>query len=139
VLRLPDSGQNMCGDPAASPELEGQNNVIKLHGSFNWRTADGRNALVVGTAKTGQIAALKLLAWYHDIFRRVLRAGELRLLIVGYGFAGEHINEVIADAAQNHGLKVLSWDVGANLRERVRAAPHDAAIWDACSARHRDR
>jgi hypothetical protein len=105
--------------------------VIKLHGSFNCRTADGRNALVVGTAKTGQIAASKLLAWYHDIFRRVLSAGGVRLLIAGYGFADEHINDVIADAAQNHGLKVFIWDVGANLRERVRAAPHGAAIWDA--------
>jgi hypothetical protein len=42
-------------EPVKEPDLHGQLlgqfNVIKLHGSFNWRTADGRNALVVGTGK----------------------------------------------------------------------------------------
>ena len=117
-------------DPATAGQLRGQVNVVKLHGSFNWRTAEGRNALVVGTAKAGQVAASKLLTWYHDIFRRVLCAGGVRLLLVGYGFGDEHINAVIADATQNHGLRVFIWDAGVNLRERVAAAPHGPAIWN---------
>lgn len=48
-------------DPAAHGELHGHFNVIKLHVSFNWRTADGRRALVMGTQKSGQIAASPLL------------------------------------------------------------------------------
>jgi hypothetical protein len=118
-------------DPVTQGQLRRQFNVIKLHGSFNWRTPDGRNGLVVGTGKTGQIATWPLLAWYHDIFRQVLTVGGARLMIVGYGFADEHINALIADAAKNHGLKVFIWDCGSDLMDRVRAAPHGAPIWDA--------
>ena len=116
-------------DPAAHGHLRGSFNVIKLHGSFNWRTADGRNALVVGTRKGGQIAASPLLSWYWEIFKRVLSAGSVRLMIVGYGFGDDHVNLTIADAVENHSLKVFIWDTAPNLRDRVLAAPHGASIW----------
>lgn len=116
-------------DPRAQGRLRGSFNVIKLHGSFNWRSADGRNAMVVGTGKADQIGAHPLLSWYWEIFRCVLTAGDVRLMIVGYGFGDEHINAAIADAVENHGLKVFIWDTGANLMDRVRAAPHGPAIW----------
>jgi SIR2-like domain len=109
--------------------LQGQTNVIKLHGSYNWRSADGRNVLVVGTQKSEQIAELPLLAWYGEVFRGVLAAGDMRLMIVGYGFADEHINAMIADAIAKHRLRVFIWDVVPNLKERVLAAPHGAVIW----------
>jgi len=47
-------------------------NVIKLHGSFNWRSDDGQNLMVVGTDKTAKIAAMPLLTWYAEIFKQVL-------------------------------------------------------------------
>lgn len=72
--------------------LTGQTNVIKLHGSFNWRNDDGSNLWVVGTQKTAQIAALPLLTWYAEIFKQVLTAGNMRLMVVGYGFGDEHRN-----------------------------------------------
>lgn len=116
-------------DPAAHGHLRGSFNVIKLHGSFNWRTTDGRNAVVVGTGKGGQIAAFPLLSWYREIFKRVLSAGSVRLMIVGYGFGDDHVNATIADAVEHHSLKVFIWDTGPNLRDRVLAAPHGASIW----------
>ena len=73
-----------------------------LHGSFNWRSADGRNVLVVGTDKTAQIASLPLLSWYTDVFRDVVSAGDVRLMIAGYGFGDEHVNATIADPIENH-------------------------------------
>jgi SIR2-like domain len=109
--------------------LQGQTNVIKLHGSFNWRTDDARNLMVVGTEKSYQIANLLLLSWYADLFKRVLNSGERRLMIIGYSFADEHINAIIADAITNHGLRVFIWDVASDLRERVFAAPHGPTIW----------
>ncbi len=115
-------------DVSATPLL-GAFNVIKLHGSFNWRTPDGRNAMIIGTQKTVQIAAFDLLALYWQIFRTVLQAGDVRLMIVGYGFGDEHVNAVIADAVENHGLRVFIWDTALNVRDRVRAAPHGAQIW----------
>ena len=71
----PDLEMRPVADPPREGHLRGQMNVIKLHGSFNWRSADGRNVLVVGTDKTAQIASLPLLSWYADVFRRVVAAG----------------------------------------------------------------
>jgi hypothetical protein len=67
-------------DPAAKGQLCGQFNVIKLYGSFNWRAPDRMNTMVVGTGKGGQIEASPLLSWYFDIFRKVLSAGDVRLM-----------------------------------------------------------
>lgn len=116
-------------DPAANGQLRRSFNVIKLHGSFNWRTTNGRNAMIVGTGKGGQIAASPLLSWYWEIFREVLSAADVRLMIVGYGFGDEHVNAAIAEAVHNHGLRVFIWDTGADLKGRVQAAPHGATIW----------
>jgi hypothetical protein len=116
-------------DPSAPLQLRGGFNVIKLHGSFNWRTQDGRNAMIVGMEKTAQIGAFPLLAAYWQIFRAVLQAGEVRLMVVGYGFGDEHVNAVIADAVENHGLRLFIWDTAPNLMDRVRAAPHGDRIW----------
>jgi hypothetical protein len=116
-------------DPAGQGHLRGSFNVIKLHGSFNWRTTDGRNALVVGTGKGGQIAASQLLSWYWEIFQQVLSAANVRLMIVGYGFGDDHVNATIADAVEHHGLKVFIWDTGPDLKNRIVAAQHGASIW----------
>jgi SIR2-like domain len=114
----------------AESMLRGNFNIIKLHGSFNWRTADALGAMVVGTGKVDQIASSPLLAWYFDIFRNVLSAGGVRLMIIGYGFGDEHVNAVIAEAIEHHDLKVFIWDVGSNLKQRIMPAPHGAVIWN---------
>jgi SIR2-like domain len=111
-----------------SGRLSGQFNIIKLHGSFNWRTADARNVLVVGTDKTRQIADFPLLSWYSDIFKAVLDTGDVRLMIVGYGFGDEHINAVIAEAVEKRGLKVFVWS-NTDPKDRILAAPHGREIW----------
>jgi hypothetical protein len=85
--------------------------------------------MVVGTGKNDQIASSPLLAWYFDIFRNVLSAGGVRLMIVGYGFGDEHVNAIIGNAVEHHDLKVFIWDAGLNLRQRILAAPHGAMIW----------
>jgi len=115
--------------PEPAQGLHGQFNIIKLHGSFNWRTADARSALVVGTEKSGQIASSPLLRWYFDIFRKVLSAGGVRLMVVGYGFGDEHVNAAIADAIDHHGLKLFVWNTASDLRDRILAAPCGPALW----------
>jgi len=129
-LYSPEFTLRPAADPAGEGRLQGQTNVIKLHGSFNWRSPNGRNLMVVGTEKTGQIAASPLLSWYAEIFRQVLAAGGVRLMIVGYGFGDEHINAVIAGAIEKNGLSVFIWDTAPNLKQRVLAAPHGPAIWN---------
>lgn len=81
---------------------------IKLHGSFGWKASDGSNKLVIGRNKENQIANEPLLSWYFfDLFKQVLFQRERKLLIIGYGFRDDHINEVIAEAIERHGLKLF--------------------------------
>jgi hypothetical protein len=79
--------------------------------------------------KTRQIADFPLLSWYSDIFKAVLCAGDVRLMIVGYGFGDEHINAVIAEAVEKHGLKVFVWS-NSDPKDRILTAPHGRAIWN---------
>ena len=79
---------------------------IKLHGSFGWKSSDGSNKLVIGRNKERQIADEPLLLWYSDLFKQVLFQGERKLLIIGYGFRDDHINEPIAEAIERRGLKL---------------------------------
>lgn len=132
TTNMPAYSVDLEAHPVADPagmRLTGQMNIIKLHGSFNWRAAEGGNVMVVGDGKAAQIQAHPLLAWYRDIFRAALSAGDVRLMIMGYGFADEHINSAIASAIADHGLQVFIWDTVADLQARVTAAPHGPAIW----------
>ena len=97
------------GDPN-DIRLKKNINYIKLHGSFNWRSKTGTKLMVLGNKKAGQITELPLLGWYHEVFENVLSAGDIRLMIVGYGFGDEHINEVIAQGIREHGLRIFVWD-----------------------------
>ena len=93
-----------------APQLINNFNLIKLHGSINWRSSPDFSSMVMGTRKTLMIGNIPLLAWYHQIFEKVLSDGDVRLLVIGYGWADEHINEAIAAAVKNHGLRVFSWN-----------------------------
>lgn len=97
------------GDPN-NIHLERNFNYIKLHGSFNWRSEGGAELMVLGNKKAERITELPLLSWYHEVFKKVLSAGGVRLMIVGYGFGDEHINKVISEGIREHGLRILVWD-----------------------------
>ena len=110
--------------------LIGRTNIIKLHGSFNWRASGvGHTEMVVGTNKTSRIAGSSLLSWYFDIFRAVLNQGDVKMMIVGYGFGDDHINDVIADAVNNGGLKIYFWDTSPNLHTTLTGKHRGVEIW----------
>jgi len=80
---------------------------IKLHGSYGWVTRrDGTDCMAIGHAKTEIIKHEPLLQWYLSLFEEVLRSRERNLVVIGYGFRDEHINNVIADAVRNQGLRL---------------------------------
>ena len=83
----------------------------------------GANVMVVGTEKTTKIASLPLLSRYADIFREVISAGDVRLMIAGYGFADEHINAMVAEAIESHGLSVFIWNTASDLKGLVLSSP----------------
>lgn len=82
-------------------------NFIKLHGSFNWKSFDGSNAMVIGLDKENHISREPLLKRYFEIFKEVLAVPNRKLLIIGYSFCDKHVNKIIAESVDNHGLKLF--------------------------------
>ena len=103
------------------PALPGKLNYIKLHGSALWKTATGNGELVIGGDKTDLIDQSPLLSWYRDIFRAVCHDGAVRMLIVGYGFHDEHINNLLAEGVADHhlALYVVGHDSNSSFRESL--------------------
>jgi hypothetical protein len=98
------------GDAVYPPK--GWTRVWKLHGSVNWRVRrDGLRATITRVSgalpgpgdeviifpsrdKYTQSRRLPFLA-FHDRFRRFLSSGECLLVINGYSFSDQHINEIV--------------------------------------------
>lgn len=89
---------------AGWPRLVGRLNYVKLHGSSTWRTQSGSSELVIGGDKTTLIDRSPLLSWYRDIFRGVCFDGAVRMVVIGYGFRDQHINDILAEGIAKHGL-----------------------------------
>lgn len=85
-------------------------NLIKLHGSVNWRAAADKPSMVMGRRKPLAISAHPLLAYYYQVFESVLATGDVKLMVIGYSWSDEHINDVVADAVRDHRLGVYSWN-----------------------------
>jgi hypothetical protein len=78
--------------------------VYKLHGSSNWYTESGEPLLIMGNAKTGAIQRFPILRHYHDQFAARLNEPNSKLMVIGYSFQDEHINEVIERAWREYRL-----------------------------------
>ena len=79
---------------------------VKLHGSYGWLSQDGTDAMVIGHGKKGRIEKEPLLSWYLSLFKEVLHAGDRKLVVIGYGFGDDHINEIITGAIKEKGLQL---------------------------------
>jgi hypothetical protein len=90
--------------PASSQPL------YKLHGSCNWFTDSGEPVLIMGSAKTAAITRQPLLEGYQRHFSACLNQPNTRLMVIGYSFLDEHINEVIEGASRLHGLRTYLVD-----------------------------
>ena len=84
----------------------------KLHGSVNWGWGENRQIVRLGRAVTGGIAAAIYpsdakyeesrrvpFVVLHDRFRRSLQLPETLVLITGYSFSDQHLNDLVFDAA----------------------------------------
>ena len=79
---------------------------IKLHGSYGWTSSHGGNQMVIGKNKASDIDQEPLLKWYSELFQNLIYEGGKKLLIIGYGFADDHINDVLLKGVQEHGLSL---------------------------------
>jgi hypothetical protein len=83
---------------------------IKLHGSANWNDGGfGGRVLIMGGAKSASIDRFAILKWYHKEFREMLMRPDARLMVIGFDFGDEHINDAIIDGLEN-GLKLFLVD-----------------------------
>ncbi len=87
-------------------ELVGSSFYIKLHGSFNWRNEDNTQLVITGQRKLEKILSVDILDWYWDMLRHVLQQGNVKVLLIGYGFRDEHLNRALADAVYETNLKI---------------------------------
>ncbi len=104
--------EDMISSVPSNPvlELARNTNVIKLHGSINWRASDGSDALIMGTGKPEQIDRFPILKAYQELFKMALKTPGARLLVHGYSFTDEHINTAISEAVETSDLEVYLWD-----------------------------
>jgi hypothetical protein len=87
---------------------------IKLHGSVNWKEgSSGGYMLIMGGSKSAAIDRFEILKWYHREFRQMLTRTNARLMVIGYSFADEHINDAILDGLATH-LKLFIVDPGGH-------------------------
>jgi len=97
--------------------------IIKLHGSTNWRDPDRDNLMVIGGQKKEFIKQNAVLNWYAEEFISYLSMPDTRLMIIGYGFGDDHINDAIRTAARNGGLSLFIVDPsGVDILDRNRKA-----------------
>ncbi len=108
---------------------------VKLHGSFHWKTADGRHLMLIGNRKSEEINHHALLNKSWDLFKSVFDERDLRLLIIGYGFRDKHINEAIIQAIQKRNLKV---GIVSPKPIREMSKYLESADSDTCEGRFRD-
>lgn len=87
-------------------QLTPRASYIKLHGSMGWIKPDGEDTKVIGINKIGTIMQIDLLQWYIDLFKDAINQGGVKLVIMGYGFRDSHINQLLAYASENSGLKL---------------------------------
>jgi hypothetical protein len=115
--------------PLSEPEFAVASNLqplFKLHGAINIRSADGDQLLIMGNNKTGQLQTDPLLRWYFDEFERLLTE-PIRLMVIGYSFGDQHINDVMIRSAQRRNLQLFIIDPHGTdapaLHNKTRGAP----------------
>lgn len=93
-------------------EVNSSNQIayIKLHGSYGWLFSSmPQHAMAIGVNKMNIINSEPLLKTYFELFENVLKEGGKKMLIIGYGFNDDHINDILIEAAQEYGLKLYIW------------------------------
>lgn len=103
-----------------------QQPIFKLHGSSNWRTAEDSDMMILGGGKAQAIERHPVLRWYSQVFTECLTQPDARLMVVGYSFRDEHINDALI-GAMDKGLKLFVIDpLGADVGSTTNTVPKDA-------------
>jgi len=95
---------------------------IKLHGSYGWLSSNGENQMVIGgdKMKSKHINKEPLLKWYFKIFKEVIEQGNKKIVIIGYGFKDNHINNLLLEGIEKYNLKLCVIDSISPLEFRTK-------------------
>jgi hypothetical protein len=117
-MKMRNRAPTLDGRPAAG-EWEPDGNApaiharmqpyVKLHGSSNWRTSQGR-LMVVGGRKVQAIKRSPPLDWNFDTFENYLARPLTRLMVIGYSFHDDHVNDAIVKAAARPDFEIFIVD-----------------------------
>ena len=96
---------------------------FKLHGSSNWIDSSSQELLVLGGNKVSIIELYPILKWSHDQFKEYLSRPDTRLMVIGYSFGDDHINNVIRSAVACGNLRIFVIDpLGVDVVDKNRGA-----------------
>ena len=108
------------GDHAVA---QGEQPIFKLHGSSNWRSAEGSDMMILGGGKARAIERYPVLRWYSQIFTEYLTQPDARLMVIGYGFRDEDVNTPLTQAIEK-GLRLFVVDpLGADVASTSNPVP----------------
>jgi hypothetical protein len=85
-----------------------QQPFCKLHGSSNWQAGHGGPLLIVGNNKEDAMKLHPVLLRYMEEFERRLAMPGARLMVIGYGYRDQHINDCLQYAVETHGLRIFN-------------------------------
>ena len=131
-------------DPVASVRLPNESEVeavkstlnnasyIKLHGSYGWVSSLGGTQMVIGKNKSEDIEREPLLRWYLELFENAIYEGNKKLLVIGYGFRDDHINNILLKGVQEHALSlyVVNTTDPESFKNLLEGRPSDNRIWE---------
>lgn len=112
--------------------------VWKLHGSVGWRlsgtgkdhrivrvpqrtTEDGEDLLIYPSREKYDSSRRQPYVTYHDRLRRFLLSGEALLVVAGYSFGDQHINEIIFEGLRTNNRLSVTVLLYGDLNDEITA------------------
>jgi hypothetical protein len=117
ALRFPQPDGSFAVTPRFQP-------YFKLHGSRNFVNGPtGNRIIIMGGNKAESIPRIPLLRWYMTEFQQRISAANAKLMVIGYSFSDQHINNTISTAVEC-GLQLFIIDpAGVDVIDKRRPMP----------------
>lgn len=123
-INLPKTEEEVREYEAKTMENTNDLFYFKLHGSYGWQSSRKVGSqMIIGGDKEKDIEDEPLLNWYFNFFQKALFRDGVNLLIVGYSFNDQHINNLLKRAVKECDLKfhIISTANERDLRAKLMA------------------
>ena len=88
--------------------------------------------MVIGKNKADNINQEPLLKWYSQLFQNAIYEGGKKLLIIGYGFGDDHINDILLKGVQECGLSIyiINPTDPEIVKDKLYGKPSHSGMWE---------